>query len=92
VATYVSPTPLLHALHMAGPFEVVGILCQPSLLACGLARLPALGKMTEFLPFAVTMIGNEVDMTVNTLLFLDRRHDMLPPCQSSDVNNNMGRK
>jgi len=77
---------------MTGPFEVVGILCQPSLLACGLARLPALCQVTEFLPFAVTMIGDEIDMTVNTLLFFDRRHDMLPPCQSSDINNNMGRR
>lgn len=86
------PTPLLHAKNIRRAFEVVRIFSQPSLLAYSLARYPALGKMTESLPFAVTMIGNKNGMTLNALLFFYRCHDMLPPCQSSYINNNMERK
>jgi hypothetical protein len=86
------PTPLLHAKNIVRAFEVIRIFSQPSFLACGLARYPALGKMTESLPFAVTIIGDKNGMTVNTQLFFDRCHDMLPPCQSSYINNNMERR
>ncbi|NCO51298.1 MAG: hypothetical protein COX16_05345 [Deltaproteobacteria bacterium CG23_combo_of_CG06-09_8_20_14_all_51_20] len=77
---------------MHGPFEVVGVLGEPPLLTCGLARLLALWQVTKLLPLVVTVVRGEKGVAVLTLSIFDKRHDLLPPGQPSDACGNTGRK
>ncbi|MFH1009497.1 MAG: hypothetical protein V1800_18625 [Candidatus Latescibacterota bacterium] len=77
---------------MLGPFEVVRIFGKPPLLACGLARLLALGQVTKLLPLAITVIRDEKGVAALTLPIFDKRHNLLPPGQSSGASGNTGRK
>jgi hypothetical protein len=87
-------SPLLDALDMIGASEVIAIFgfVLPSALAVGLTGFSALGLGTVALVSHVAVVGNEEDLAMLTLAFLDRVSHGPESPQAHDRGDRGGRE